>query len=72
MNHGSGVTYAKGFFADGVACGIKKNGHKDLALVYCETVAKAAGIFTRNIVKGHSLQLAQHNVADGHGPGCHH
>jgi glutamate N-acetyltransferase/amino-acid N-acetyltransferase len=28
-------------------------------------VAKAAGIFTRNIVKGHSLQLAQHNVADG-------
>jgi glutamate N-acetyltransferase/amino-acid N-acetyltransferase len=65
MDHGSGVTYAKGFLADGVACGIKKNGHKDLALVCCETPAKAAGIFTRNVVKGHSLQLAQRNVADG-------
>ncbi len=65
MDNSTGVTYAKGFLADGVACGIKKNGDKDLALIYCETVAKSAGIFTRNVVKGHSLQLAQRNVADG-------
>lgn len=65
MDNSSGVTYAKGFYANGVACGIKKDGSRDLALIYCETPAKAAGIFTRNIVKGHSLRLAQRNVADG-------
>ena len=65
MDTGSGVTYAKGFTADGVACGIKKNGGKDLAMIFCETAAKAAGIFTRNIVRGHSLQLSQKNIANG-------
>lgn len=65
MEESSGVTYAKGFTAAGVACGIKKNGNKDLAIVKCDVVANAAGLFTRNIVKGHSLQLAQKNVADG-------
>ncbi len=65
MDEISGVTYPKGFIAAGVACGIKKNGDKDLAILKCETVANAAGLFTRNIVKGHSLQLAQENVANG-------
>ena len=65
MDKSSGVTYARGFTADGVACGIKKNGDKDLALVFCERPAKAAGLFTRNIVRGHSLQLSQKNVANG-------
>jgi glutamate N-acetyltransferase/amino-acid N-acetyltransferase len=65
MEHCSGVTYALGFTAAGVACGIKKNGGKDLALIKCDTVANAAGLFTRNIVKGHSLKLSQKNVANG-------
>lgn len=65
MEHCSGVTYALGFTAAGVACGIKKNGGRDLALIKCDVVANAAGIFTRNIVKGHSLKLAQKNVANG-------
>jgi glutamate N-acetyltransferase/amino-acid N-acetyltransferase len=64
MEHCSGVTYALGFTAAGVACGIKKNGGKDLALIKCDVVANAAGIFTKNIVKGHSLKLAQKNVAN--------
>ncbi|MGE5495181.1 MAG: bifunctional glutamate N-acetyltransferase/amino-acid acetyltransferase ArgJ [Burkholderiales bacterium] len=65
MEHCSGVTYALGFTAAGVACGIKKNGGKDLALIKCDVAANAAGIFTKNIVKGHSLKLAQKNVANG-------
>ncbi len=65
MTTGSGVTYAQGFTAAGVACGIKKNGNRDLAIVKCEKQAAAAGVFTRNIVKGHSLQLAQKNVRNG-------
>ncbi len=65
MEQGSGVTYALGFTAAGVACGIRKTGGLDLAVVKCDTVATAAGIFTRNVVKGHSLQLARKNVRNG-------
>jgi glutamate N-acetyltransferase/amino-acid N-acetyltransferase len=65
MDDCSGVTYALGFTAAGVACGIKKNGGRDLAVVKCDVVANAAGIFTQNIVKGHSLRLAQRNAANG-------
>lgn len=61
----NGVTYARGFTAAGVACGIKKNGNRDLALIRCERVAAAAGVFTRNRVKGHSLRLAHKNVRNG-------
>jgi len=66
MTEGSGVTYAQGFTAAGVACGIKKNGNPDLAVVKCDVRARAAGIFTRNIVKGHSLMLARKNVRNGY------
>ncbi|MFZ5974786.1 MAG: bifunctional glutamate N-acetyltransferase/amino-acid acetyltransferase ArgJ [Bacillota bacterium] len=65
MEYTGGVTYAKGFTAAGVACGIKKNGALDLAIVKCERIAQAAGVFTRNIVKGHSLLLARRNVRNG-------
>lgn len=65
MEKCSGVTYPKGFTAAGVACGIKKNGNYDLAIVRCDKVASAAGIFTRNTVKGHSLALARKNVENG-------
>ena len=61
----SGVTYAHGFTADGVACGIKKNGEKDLAVVLCDKGAKAAGVFTQNVIKGHSLLLSRKNLQNG-------
>ncbi len=44
-----GVTTPKGFYASGVHCGIKKV-KKDLALIYSEAPARAAGIFTMNKV----------------------
>lgn len=61
-----GVTAPKGFLAAGVACGLKKNGKKDLAIVYSEDVAAAAGMFTTNVVKGHSLQLTMENIKNGY------
>jgi glutamate N-acetyltransferase/amino-acid N-acetyltransferase len=45
-----GVTAARGFRAGGMACGIKKNGQPDLALIFSETEAAAAAVFTRNRV----------------------
>lgn len=65
MDEYSGVTYAKGFTAAGAVCGIRKTGGLDLAVVKCDHIATAAGIFTRNIVKGHSLQLARKNIRNG-------
>ena len=43
-----GVTAPAGFRAAGVACGIKKTGALDLALVVGDTPAAAAGVFTTN------------------------
>ncbi len=65
MSTQKGVTYPKGFRAAGAACGLKKNGNADVALVVSGTPAAAAGIFTRNVVKGHSLQLCRKHAAGG-------
>lgn len=61
-----GVTAPEGFFATGVACGIKKNGKKDLAIVCSEDIAAAAGVFTTNTVKGHSLQVTIEHIKSGY------
>lgn len=61
-----GVTAPEGFFATGVACGLKKNGKKDLAIVCSEDSAAAAGVFTTNKVKGHSLQLTMDHIKTGY------
>ena len=45
-----GVTAAKGFKAAGIQAGIK-NTKKDMAMIFSETPCKAAGVFTKNIVK---------------------
>lgn len=60
-----GVTAPEGFFATGVVCGLKKNGKKDLAIVCSEDSAAAAGVFTTNLVKGHSLQVTMEHIQSG-------
>lgn len=60
-----GVTAPKGFTAAGVACGIKKNNRKDLAIVCSEDNAVASGVFTTNTVKGHSLQVSMEHIKNG-------
>lgn len=60
-----GVTYPKGFRASGVACGLKKNGNPDVAMVLADGMCTTAGIFTKNVVKGHSLLLTQRHIKAG-------
>lgn len=43
-----GITAPLGFTAAGIACGIKKNGRRDLALVWSDRPASAAAVFTIN------------------------
>ena len=61
-----GICAAKGFSAGGVHCGIRKNRtKKDLALIYSEVPAKAAAVYTLNLVKGAPLTVTKNNIADG-------
>ncbi len=61
-----GVCAAKGFTANGVHCGIRKNKTKrDLALVYSATPATAAAVYTQNLVKGAPLTVTKQNISDG-------
>ena len=54
-----------GFKFAGVASGLKKNGRKDLALIYSETTASVAGAFTRNQVKAAPVILDMQRIASG-------
>lgn len=60
-----GVTAPKGFKASGIACGIKKSGKKDLALIYSEVSANAAAVFTSNRVKAAPILLSQEHIKGG-------
>ena len=61
-----GVCAAKGFYANGIHCGIRKNKRKkDLALIYSETISNAAAVYTTNLVKGAPLIVTKNNISDG-------
>lgn len=61
-----GVCAAKGFSANGIHCGIRKNKSKrDLALIFSEKKATAAAVYTTNAVKGAPLLVTKKNLQDG-------
>jgi len=61
-----GVCAAKGFSANGIHCGIRKNKTKrDLALIYSEKTANAAAVYTQNLVKGAPLTVTKDHISDG-------
>ena len=61
-----GVCAAKGFAANGIHCGIRKNKTKrDLSLIYSEKLANAAAVYTTNLVKGAPLQVTKSNISNG-------
>ncbi len=61
-----GVCAAKGFSANGLWCGIRKNKtKKDLALIVCEVPCTAAAVYTANLVKGAPLIVNQAHLRDG-------
>ena len=58
-----GVCAAKGFTANGIHCGIRKNRTKrDLSLIYSEKIANAAAVYTTNLVKGAPLIVTKNNL----------
>ena len=62
-----GICAAKGFKANGIHCGIRKNRTKrDLALIYSEVKAKAAAVYTTNLGKGAPLIVTKNNISDGY------
>ena len=62
-----GVCAAKGFTANGVHCGIRKNRtKKDLSLIFSEVKASAAAVYTTNLVKGAPLVVTKSHLSDGY------
>ncbi len=61
-----GVTSPKGFLANGVHCGIRKNKtKKDLMLLVSETMCDAAAICTKNLVCGAPVTVTKRNLENG-------
>ena len=62
-----GICAAKGFKANGIHCGIRKNKSKrDLSLVVSDVRAAAAAVYTTNLVKGAPILVNQKHLADGY------
>jgi len=62
MERASGaITWPKRFLAAGVRAGIKEQG-EDVALIYSEMPASAAGVFTANIVRAAPVLVSQLRV----------
>jgi len=60
------VTSPTGFIAAGVACGLKKSGNKDLALVQnLGPLYNSAVVFTSNRCKANPILWSQQVIADG-------
>lgn len=57
-----GITSPKGFMAAGVAAGIKKENHKDMAMIYSEIPCETAGTFTTNIVQAAPVKWDKERV----------
>ena len=61
-----GVCAAKGYKANGIHCGIRKNKQKkDLALIISQVPATTASVYTTNLVKGAPIAVTKAHIADG-------
>lgn len=54
-----------GFEAAGIAAGIKKNGKKDLGILFSKVPARAAAVFTRNRVQAAPVLLDRERIKSG-------
>lgn len=54
-----------GFKAAGIASGLKKNGEKDLGLIFSTVPANVAGVFTSNRVQGAHILLDRERIKSG-------
>lgn len=62
-----GVCASKGFTANGIYCGIRKNKtKKDLSVIYSETRANTVAVYTTNLVKGAPIAVTKKHLQDGY------
>lgn len=62
-----GVCAPKGFKANGIHCGIRKNKEKkDLSLIFSEKRANTVAVYTTNLVKGAPLTVTKNHISDGY------
>jgi len=55
----------RGFFFSGIPAGIKKDGKRDLGLIYSKVPAQVAGVFTTNAVKAAPVVLDRQRIKGG-------
>ena len=61
-----GIAAPHGFMAGGIHCGIRKNkDKKDLALIFSRYPAKAAAVYTTNLVQGAPLTVTKEHLKNG-------
>ena len=60
-----GMVTVPGFLANGIECGIKGNGKRDLALLYSEVPATACGVFTTNRFRAAPVLVDEERIRDG-------
>lgn len=66
INKNGGVTSPKGFKANGIHCGIRKNkDKKDLMLLVSEKECDAAAVYTKNLVYGAPITVTRKNLENG-------
>jgi glutamate N-acetyltransferase/amino-acid N-acetyltransferase len=63
--HSGSITFAKGFLAQGVVAGLKKADKSDLAIIYSESPASVAGVFTENQIKAAPVLVTSKRVLGG-------
>jgi glutamate N-acetyltransferase/amino-acid N-acetyltransferase len=54
-----------GFLFSGIPTGVKKDGRRDLGLIYSEVPASVAGLFTSNKIKAAPVQLSMERLRGG-------
>lgn len=59
-----GVTAPKGFRASGIKAGLKPSGSKDLALIFSEVEAIAAGVFTTSFVRAACVDYCRQRLQE--------
>jgi len=66
-----GVCAAKGFLANGIHCGVRKNKtKKDLSLIVSEEVASCAAVYTTNLVYGAPITVTKEHLKNGKAKAC--
>lgn len=66
-----GVCAAKGFVANGIHCGVRKNKvKKDLSLIVSEKVASCAAVYTTNLVFGAPITVTRKHLKNGQAKAC--